>query len=209
MNNQHTVAVWDIFIRIFHWSLVLAFTVAYFTSEEENAWHIYAGYTVLGLIIFRILWGIIGSRHARFSDFVRSPGTVHRYIRELRAGSAKQYVGHNPLGGWMVMALLSTLLVVTVSGLKVYAIEEGRGPLAANPTTLTLISAAHAEEDEEEDGKAETQSQDEEFWEEIHEGATNFMLVLIALHVVGVFVSGSAHNEHLIKAMLTGKKSIK
>lgn len=208
MNNRNTVAVWDIFIRIFHWSLVLAFTVAYFTSEEENAWHIYAGYTVLGLIIFRILWGIIGSRHARFSDFVSSPSAVYQYIRELRAGSAKHYVGHNPLGGWMVMALLSTLLVVTVSGLKVYAIEEGRGPLAANPTTLTLISAAHAEDDEDTD-KEGTENQDEEFWEEIHEGATNFMLALIALHIVGVFVSGRAHNEHLIKAMLIGKKSIK
>lgn len=206
MNNQNTIAVWDIFIRIFHWSLVLAFTVAYFTSEEENAWHIYAGYAVFGLIIFRILWGIIGSRHARFSDFVRSPGNVYRYIRELRAGSAKHYVGHNPLGGWMVMALLSTLLVVTVSGLKVYAIEEGRGPLAANPTTLTLISAAHAEDDDD-DGKAEMESQDEEFWEDIHEGATNFMLVLIALHIAGVVISSKFHRESLVKAMLTGKKS--
>ncbi|AMK79032.1 MULTISPECIES: cytochrome b/b6 domain-containing protein [Methylomonas] len=202
MSNENTVVVWDIFIRIFHWSLVIAFTVAYFTSEEENAWHIYAGYTVLGLIIFRILWGLIGSQHARFSDFVCSPGGVYNYIRELRAGSAKHYLGHNPLGGWMVVALLVTLLVVTISGLKVYAIEEGRGPLAGNPAVLTLISAAHAEDDE----KEETESQDEEFWEEIHEGSTNFMLFLISLHLIGVILSSKLHKENLVKAMLTGKK---
>lgn len=206
MNNQNTVAVWDIFIRIFHWSLVIAFTIAYFTSEEENAWHIYAGYAVLGLIIFRILWGVIGSQHARFSDFVCSPRGVYDYIRELRAGSAKHYFGHNPLGGWMVVALLFTLLIVTISGLKVYAIEEGRGPLAGNPAAITLISAAHAEDDEDSD-KEGTENQDEEFWEDIHEGATNFMLVLIALHIAGVIISGRFHRESLVKAMFTGKKS--
>jgi cytochrome b len=206
MNNQNTVAVWDIFIRIFHWSLVIAFAIAYFTSEEENAWHIYAGYTVLGLIIFRILWGVIGSQHARFSDFVCSPRGVYNYIRELHAGSAKHYTGHNPLGGWMVIALLSTLLIVTVSGLKVYAVEEGRGPLAGDPATLTLISAAHAEDDEDA-GKEGMENQDEEFWEEIHEGATNFMLVLIALHIAGVLISSRFHRESLVKAMFTGKKS--
>ncbi|MCQ8115863.1 cytochrome b/b6 domain-containing protein [Methylomonas rosea] len=206
MNSRNTVAVWDIFIRIFHWSLVIAFTVAYFTSEEENAWHIYAGYTVLSLIIFRILWGVIGSRHARFSDFVCSPRGVYDYIRELRASSAKRYIGHNPLGGWMVLALLFTLLIVTVSGLKVYAIEGGRGPLAGNPATITLISAAHAEDDEDSD-KEGTENQDEEFWEDIHEDATNFMLVLIALHIAGVIISSRSHRENLVKAMLTGKKS--
>ncbi|MBD9356617.1 cytochrome b/b6 domain-containing protein [Methylomonas albis] len=208
MNNENTVAVWDVLIRIFHWSLVLAFTVAYFTSEDENAWHIYAGYSVLGLIIFRVIWGFVGSRYARFSDFVHSPANVFHYIAELRAGTAKHHLGHNPLGGWMVLALLSTLLVVTISGLKVYAIEEGRGPLASNLPMLSVISAAHAEDDDEGETGGEGR-QDEEFWEEIHEGATNFMLVLITLHVLGVVISSRVHNEHLIKAMLTGKKSKK
>ncbi len=208
MNSKNTVAVWDILIRIFHWSLVIAFSLAYLTSEEENIWHIYAGYTVLGLVIFRILWGMIGSRHARFSNFICSPISVYHYICELRAGSAKHYLGHNPLGGWMVAALLATLLVVTISGLKVYAIEEGRGPLASNTATVTLLSVAHAEDDAG-DKTEETENQGEEFWEEIHEGATNFMLVLIAMHVLGVIVSSRAHKEQLIKAMINGKKSIK
>ena len=112
------------------------------------------------------------------------------------------------LGGWMVAALLATLLVVTISGLKVYAIEEGRGPLASNTATVTLLSVAHAEDDAG-DKTEETENQGEEFWEEIHEGATNFMLVLIAMHVLGVIVSSRAHKEQLIKAMINGKKSIK
>ena len=207
MNNETSIKVWDIFIRIFHWSLVLAFTVAYFTSEEENPWHIYAGYTVLGLVIFRLIWGFVGSQHARFSNFVCSPANVFRYIGALRAGTAQHYLGHNPLGGWMVVVLLSTLLVVTISGLKVYAIEEGRGPLAGNQPILGVITAAHTEEDgnTDEETSASTE-EDEEFWEEIHEGSTNFMLLLIGLHLIGVILSSKLHKENLVKAMLTGKK---
>ncbi len=204
MNNQNTVQVWDILIRLFHWSLVAAFTVAYLTSEEENPWHIYSGYLVLGLIVFRVLWGIIGSKHARFSDFIYSPATVAAYIKSLRTGTAQHYLGHNPLGGWMVLALLTTLFVVTLSGLKVYAIEEGKGPFAASSINLTPLSTAHAEE--EEDGKQNTNEAEEEFWEEIHEASSNFMLLLIAVHVLGVVVASRMHKESLVKAMFTGKK---
>lgn len=208
MKHQNTIIVWDLLIRIFHWSLVLAFTLAYFTSEDDNSWHIYAGYSVLGLVLFRLIWGFIGSRHARFSDFVTSPAHTCQYLKQLRNGNAPHYLGHNPLGGWMVIALLSTLLVVTLSGLQLYAIEEGRGPFAANPSMLTVIAAAHAEEDDEANKNGEADP-DEEFWEEIHEGATNFMLVLIGLHVFGVVLSSKLHQESLIKAMITGKKPVK
>jgi len=214
MNNQTTVRVWDILIRLFHWSLVASFIVAYLTSEEENLWHIYSGYTVLGLIIFRLIWGFIGTKYARFSDFIRSPAVVCQYVKDLRAGHPPHYLGHNPLGGWMVMALLLTLFVVTLSGLKVYAIEEGKGPFAGvQSIELTPIAAAYAEdEDEDEDEGDEDREQkpneaDEEFWEEIHEASTNLMLLLIALHVFGVILSGRLHKENLVKAMLTGNKT--
>ena len=207
MNDQPTVPVWDILIRIFHWSLVASFTIAYLTSEEENPWHIYAGYAVLGLIVFRIIWGVIGSEHARFSDFVRPPAAVFEYLKSLRAGNPQRYLGHNPAGGWMIIAMLAMLLIVTVSGLKLYAVDEGKGPLAVNSIDLTPVSAAHAEDDgdaeENESGKNES---GEEFWEEIHEISSNIMLLLIALHVTGVVVSGRLHKENLVKAMLTGKK---
>ncbi|MDD1611657.1 MAG: cytochrome b/b6 domain-containing protein [Methylococcaceae bacterium] len=215
MNNQSTVPVWDILIRIFHWSLVVSFIVAYLTSEEENPWHIYSGYTVLGLIIFRLIWGFIGSQYARFSEFARSPAVVYQYVKSLRAGHPQHYLGHNPLGGWMVIAMLLTLFVVTLSGLKVYAIEEGKGPLAgAQQMQLTPIAEAYAEdEDEDEDEEdreqksTEASKADEEFWEEIHEASSNLMLLLIAFHVFGVILSSRLHRENLIKAMLTGKKN--
>lgn len=101
MNNRVSTQVWDILLRIFHWLLVASFTVAYLSSETETPWHIYSGYTVLGLIIFRVIWGMIGSRYARFSDFVHPPTTVYRYLKSLREGNPRYYPGHNPAGSWM------------------------------------------------------------------------------------------------------------
>ncbi|MEN8205929.1 MAG: cytochrome b/b6 domain-containing protein [Pseudomonadota bacterium] len=205
MKNEKRV--WDPLVRLFHWSLVLAFTIAYLSGDEENSLHIYSGYAVLGLISFRVLWGLIGTRYARFSNFVSSPGTVIQYLKDLLARKPKHYMGHNPAGGWMVLALLLTLIVVSVSGLKVYAIEEGLGPLAADVPALTLISPAHADDDEHDADEHDGDEAAEEFWEEIHEVSSNFMLLLIFLHVAGVIVSSRLHNENLVKAMFTGKKT--
>ncbi len=207
MDQKNEIKVWDILVRIFHWSLVIAFFIAYFTGEEENNWHIYAGYTVLGLISFRVIWGFIGTKHARFSDFIYSPQTVFQYFKGLLIKHPKHYLGHNPAGGWMVLLLLASIFVVSVSGLKVYALEEGKGPLASS-SELTLISDSYANGGEYEYESKEDHDEEEEFWEEIHEGATNFTLLLIALHIIGVIVSSKYHNENLIKAMITGKKKI-
>ena len=208
MSNE--IRVWDPLVRIFHWGLVLAFTVAYLSGDEESSLHIYSGYVVLGLIAFRVLWGLIGTRYARFSNFVYSPGAVIQYLKGLAAKKPKHYMGHNPAAGWMVIAMLLSLFVVTVSGLKVYAIEEGFGPLAGEFPALTIISPAYADDDDNEHGKNENghgeNEEAEEFWEEIHEVSSNFMLLLIFLHITGVIVSGRLHNERLVKAMLTGKK---
>ena len=212
MNNENTVQVWDIVIRIFHWSLVIAFVVAYFTAEEENPWHIYSGYAVLGLITFRVFWGLFGSKYARFSNFIYSPGKVVQYLKELAGKNPGYYLGHNPAGGYMILALLLSLFVVTVSGLKLYAVEEGRGPLAGTNNEFMVINNVFADEDDEDDeddneheNNGENE-QDKEFWEEIHELSTNFTLVLIFLHIAGVFVSSRLHNENLVKAMITGRK---
>tara|TARA_R110000782_G_scaffold30891_17_gene76629 strand:+ start:194 stop:823 length:630 start_codon:yes stop_codon:yes gene_type:complete len=207
MEQNNEIKVWDILIRIFHWSLVIAFFIAYFSGEEENIWHIYAGYTVLGLISFRVIWGFIGTKHARFSDFIYSPQTVFQYLKGLVMKHPKHYLGHNPAGGCMVILLLASLFVVTVSGLKVYAIEEGKGPLA-DSSEIVLISESYASAGEYEYEEKEEQEDEEEFWEEIHEGATNFTLALIFLHIIGVIASSKLHKENLIKAMITGKKKI-
>ena len=205
------IRVWDPLIRLFHWGLVLAFTVAYLSGDEESGLHIYSGYVVLGLIAFRVLWGLVGTRYARFSNFVYSPGIVIQYLKDLVAKKPKHYIGHNPAGGAMVIVMILSLFVVSVSGLKVYAIEEGLGPLAGGLPALTVITPAYADNDDhEKNGNGHSEDEEaEEFWEEIHEVSSNFMLLLIILHITGVIVSGRLHDEHLVKAMLNGKKTSK
>ena len=213
MNNE--IRVWDPLVRVFHWSLVLSFTIAYLTGEEESGLHIDAGYVVLGLILFRLVWGFIGTRYARFSDFVYSPKAVLGYLKSLTTNTPRHYTGHNPAGGWMVIAMLLCLAIVSVSGLKVYAIEEGLGPLAGSTHESSIIfTPAYADDDEHEsheDREDESrvsghENESEEFWEEIHEASSNFMLLLIFLHVAGVMLSGRRHKENLVKAMITGNK---
>ena len=204
---EKEIRVWDPLVRIFHWSLVLAFTVAYLSGDEEGALHIYSGYIILGLICFRLLWGMVGTRYARFSDFVYSPKSIIAYIKDLVFGRPKRYIGHNPAGGAMIVALLLSLIVVTYSGLKVYAIEEGAGPLALQATELSFIKSAYADDDDGDDehnGHDEDEDEDEE--EEFHEASASFVLFLVVLHIAGVIVSGRLHDENLIKAMITGKK---
>ena len=200
---MNKIRVWDPFIRIFHWSLVVAFAIGYLSGDEESLLHIYSGYTVLGLVIFRLLWGVIGTKYARFTNFIYSPSTVFSYLKNLIEGQPSHYIGHNPAAGWMIVALLLCLVVVTVSGLKVYAIEEGLGPLAKSNSELVIISKAYADRDEDED---DGENGAEEFWEEIHEASSNIMLFLIFLHIAGVAVSSYLHKENLVKAMITGTK---
>lgn len=208
MTNE--VRVWDPLVRIFHWSLVISFTIGYLTGDEESSLHVYAGYTVLGLICFRVLWGLIGTRYARFSDFVYSPAKVIDHVKGLFSSNPRRYLGHNPVGGWMVITMLATLFVVTISGLKVYALEEGLGPLAGDAVEIRLVSVARANDDDREyrDDKDDEDAEEfwEEFWEEIHEASSNFMLLLIALHIAGVMIASRLYRENLVRAMVTGKK---
>lgn len=115
--KAETVKVWDITVRIFHWSLVAAFASAWISAEEWERFHEIAGYTIGGLIVFRVLWGLIGSRHARFSDFIYRPLAIAGFIRDSIALKAKRYIGHNPAGGAMVIALLLSIAAVTMSGI--------------------------------------------------------------------------------------------
>lgn len=203
LENKKTVKVWDIFVRLFHWSLVVAFVVAYLTGEDESQWHIYFGYVIGGLLVFRLVWGVVGSQYARFSDFVYAPSTVVAYVKSLALTSPRHYLGHNPAGGYMVLALLFMLVVTTMSGLKVYGVE-GRGPLAGD-VEIALISQAIADDDKHEDGH--DNEAEEEFWEEVHELSANLTVFLIFLHIAGVFISSRLEGENLVKAMITGRKS--
>ncbi|NOQ76661.1 MAG: cytochrome B [Methylococcaceae bacterium] len=202
--TENSKPVWDIAIRVFHWSLVVMFVIAYLSGEDESELHIYAGYIILALISFRLVWGFIGSKHARFKDFIYSPSEILLHAKGLVSGQVKPYVGHNPLGGLMVIALLLTLLITVVSGLKVYGIE-GHGPLAETNTSY-FISSAHASNPNGYEANNHEDSDSEELWEEIHEFFANLTVFLIVFHILGVIISSKVENENLVKAMITGYK---
>ncbi len=111
-----TVKVWDPFVRFFHWSLVGGILAAWITADAWDKAHEWIGYFIGGLIAARVVWGFIGPRHARFSDFVRGPRTVLRYIRQILTGHAPRYLGHNPAGGAMVIALMLTVAAIVTTG---------------------------------------------------------------------------------------------
>lgn len=113
--NTPMVPVWDRFVRAFHWSLVGLIAGAWLTEDAKSV-HQNLGYLVLALVAARLVWGVIGSPHARFADFVRGPAQVAAYLRDLSRGQERRYLGHNPAGGAMIVALLATILVTCVSG---------------------------------------------------------------------------------------------
>lgn len=110
-----TVKVWDPLIRVFHWLLAGCFIAAFLVEEGETA-HRWLGYTMLALVAIRIVWGFVGSRHARFTDWVRGPRTVARYLRERAAGRTRRHLGHNPAAAVMILTLLAGVAVVATTG---------------------------------------------------------------------------------------------
>ncbi len=110
------IRVWDPLVRVFHWSLVVAFTVAWLTGEESASLHEWSGYVVAALIAIRVVWGFVGSRYARFTQFIRGPGSVSNYIKGILKGREPRYIGHNPIGALMVLAILLTLSGTAFTG---------------------------------------------------------------------------------------------
>jgi cytochrome b len=108
--------VWDPLVRIFHWSLAITFTIAWLTGDEARRVHEIAGYMIVGLVAFRVVWGVVGTTHARFSDFIYRPSIVIGYLIDTIRVRAKRYVGHNPAGGAMVIALLTMLAATCATG---------------------------------------------------------------------------------------------
>lgn len=111
-----TVRVWDPLVRIFHWSLVGLFFFAFITGDEWAKAHVVAGYAIAALVAFRVVWGFIGSRHARFADFVARPSAVFAFLRDSVLLRAKRHIGHNPAGGAMVIALLLAISAIAATG---------------------------------------------------------------------------------------------
>jgi len=208
--NEYTVRVWDPAVRLGHWTLVTAFFTAYFTEDDFLSPHVWAGYVVGAIVVFRVVWGFVGSSNARFANFVRPPRVTFDYLVSLMRRNAPRDLGHNPAGAAMIVALLLSLSGTVFSGLVLYALEENAGPLAGiadsalvAPGEISLVSTASAD-----DEVTETEHKDdrEEFWEESHEILSNITLFLVIIHVLGVLGSSYLHKENLIRAMLTGRK---
>lgn len=119
---MNKILVWDWPVRLGHWLLAGGFVLAWLTSESEELRlvHAFAGGTVIGVVLFRIVWGLVGTRHARFASFVRGPGAALGYLWGLLTGSAPHATGHNPAGGWAVVALLALGLLAGTSGWLLY-----------------------------------------------------------------------------------------
>ncbi len=181
------VAVWDIPTRVFHWLLVILVTIGLITGNIGGVKgmdvHMLAGYGVLALVVFRVIWGVIGSRHSRFADFVAGPRRVLAYALDLVMGLHRPALGHNPLGGWSVMALLASLLVQAGTGLFANDDILTEGPLAGRI------------------GKAASDA-----LTEVHEVNANVLYVLIGVHLAAILYYALVQRENLVRPMVTGCK---
>jgi len=184
--NSQAIPVWDYPIRVFHWVLVVLVTVSFTTGAiggNAMVYHERSGFAILVLLVFRIIWGFVGSRKSRFSDFVKGPAAVWRYATALFRGNSERFLGHNPMGGWSVLALLLVLLVQVVTGLFANDDIFTEGPLylwVSKPVSDWLTR--------------------------VHRINRFLIVALVATHVSAVLFYLWGKGENLIKPMITGTK---
>ena len=170
------VSVWDLPLRLSHWLLAGSVLTAWFTANIYDTVHEIAGYTALGVLVFRLVWGFVGGRHSRFRNFVRSPAaTMHyfgHYFGELARGRHARSLGLNPAGAAMALALLALIAIATVSGWM--------------QITVAFFGVAWVEQ--------------------VHSWSSNLVLILVVLHVVGVLLMCALQRENLVRAMIDGRK---
>ncbi|GAB4214681.1 MAG: cytochrome b/b6 domain-containing protein [Rhodoferax sp.] len=179
------ILIWDLPTRVFHWCLASSFALAWLTSEGDR-WrsiHVFLGYLMLGLVGFRLIWGFVGTYHARFSSFWFSPREGFNYLKQVLAGHAPRHVGHNPTGSLAIYALMALVVAVGASGIITLGGDEQQG-LAAG--WMTFAQARWAKN--------------------AHELAANAMLLVVMGHLAGVVVESLLHKENLARAMVNGHK---
>ena len=184
--SRSSTPIWDLPVRAFHWALVVLVVAQVVTAAiggNAMQFHAFGGCAILTLILFRILWGFLGGTHARFSDFVRGPGHVIRYAKALLKGPHPSHRGHNPLGGWSVLAMLVSLLMQAATGLFANDDVMMEGPLAKHVSARTSEIATS-----------------------IHDVNAAVLLTLIAAHIAAVLFYFLARKENLIAPMITGRK---
>ncbi len=183
-----TILAWDLPTRIFKWTLVALVVSAWVSNKwgvATPSWHVWNGIVLLIAVVFRVLWGLFGGSTARFRGFVASPARGLGYALALLKGREGHFLGHNPLGGWMVVALLALLALQGVTGL--YSADEDRliieGPLAKTVGDATITFAAH--------------------W---HHRLFDLLKIAVVLHVAAVIFHAVVKKERLVPAMVTGAK---
>jgi cytochrome b len=181
------VRVWDLPTRVFHWALVALVVFSFVTAKiggNALTYHMWSGYTILTLILFRLVWGFVGGRESRFASFVRGPTTVFQYAAGLLGKGSERYLGHNPLGGWSVVAMLTALALQASTGLFANDEIATEGPLAQYVSLATSL-----------------------FLTRIHRLNQWVLVALVSLHVLAVLFYLFAKRDNLIGPMIHGHKT--
>jgi cytochrome b len=185
---SNPLTVWDLPTRLFHWALVILIVLQYASGEFgllPMEWHYRLGYATLALIVFRVLWGFLGSPTSRFAEFVRGPAAVARYALASLRGRERAFVGHNPLGGWSALLMLASIAVQSVSGLFATDDLVETGPFASHVSDATI-----------------------KWMTRIHNVNRFVLLLLIVLHVTAVLLHWAIRRENLVAPMLHGRKRV-
>lgn len=193
---------WDPLVRLTHWGIAAAVVANGVLSEEGSAAHVWIGYAAAALLSVRLVWGVVGTRSARFSAFPPSPRAAVRHIGDMAKGRHVEHRSHNPLGALMVYALWAALALVIASGI---ALDQdgsvGKHAIAASRSSV----GAHFEERHDEHSDEGQEGGAGEMIEEVHEIAANLLFLLAALHVAGVAFESRRVGGGLVGAMITGR----
>ncbi len=170
-----SVMVWDPLVRVFHWMTAILFVANVAVFDEDSLLHVYAGYTLFALVLIRLVWGLVGTRYARFSAFLPSVSAIRDHISGMFRGDVDHHLSHNPLGAIMVYNLLATLFLIGATGVMM--------------TDMGFGSAGWVEE--------------------VHEVLSNYAIVCIGLHILGVLVESKRGGTNLVGAMVSGIKTVR
>lgn len=173
--KMRQVRVWDILVRITHWTVAAGIIANLFFTEDGSKLHEYVGYTVVGLVVIRLLWGLVGTRYARFTSFLPTPTQLKHHLSDISARRIdEQHLGHNPLAAFMMLTLWAVIIGLGLTG---YLME-------------TKIFGS------------------KDLIEEVHEFLANSLYLLVPLHIISAIVMSYWERQNLIKAMITGNKTV-
>ena len=203
------IKVWDPVVRYGHWALAAAFAIADLSAEDEGGeadlLHVWSGYVVGIVVAVRVIWGLIGTRHARFTDFAYGPMSALQYLNDLMRGRARRHIGHSPAGAAMIFALLICLAGTVWTGLVAYG-DSGKGPLANAGSVVTPQAYADEREGRSERSGGGRRNGGESAVGELHAVFANITLGLVVLHILGVGLASVVHRENLVGSMISGRK---